>query len=233
MRRSIPATRAARSSTSMARCSASAPRSCPARAATSGSASPFRATWSVRSLRSCSSTATCTRPDRYRHPGLTPGLRASTRAPTTRRPRHADEPGSPSEQAGIEAGDVIVAIDDEPVDSSSDLRNEVGLVRAGEAVDVDPWCATTSGARSARRSELGHGRACAGVRSRRRSGSRCRYWPAPQVMEVPSDHPAFGRVRGVLGQRRGAGLRGRTFRPEPQTTSSPASTATRSPPSPI
>jgi serine protease DegQ len=43
---------------------------------------------------------------------------------------------SAAEKAGIEVGDVIVAIDDETVTSASDLRTAVGLRRSGETVRI-------------------------------------------------------------------------------------------------
>ena len=44
--------------------------------------------------------------------------------------------GSPSDEAGIEAGDVIYAVDGEAVRTSSDLRNRVGLTPAGESLEL-------------------------------------------------------------------------------------------------
>ena len=44
------------------------------------------------------------------------------------------EPDSPAEQAGIQAGDVIVAFNGERVEGSADLRNKVGLFRLGESL---------------------------------------------------------------------------------------------------
>jgi S1-C subfamily serine protease len=46
------------------------------------------------------------------------------------------QPGSAAEMAGIEIGDVVVAIDADPVQSSAALRNAVGLVRLGERVTL-------------------------------------------------------------------------------------------------
>ena len=43
-------------------------------------------------------------------------------------------PGTPAEEAGIQAGDVIVEMNGEQVTGSSDLRNKVGLLRVGDAV---------------------------------------------------------------------------------------------------
>ncbi len=47
------------------------------------------------------------------------------------------ESGSPAEAAGIQAGDVIVAVGGSPVEGSRDLRNSIGLVRAGEKIEVE------------------------------------------------------------------------------------------------
>ena len=43
-------------------------------------------------------------------------------------------PGTPAEEAGILAGDVIVGMNDESVIGATDLRNKVGLLRVGDAV---------------------------------------------------------------------------------------------------
>lgn len=46
------------------------------------------------------------------------------------------EPGSPANRAGLKTGDVIVSVDGRAVVGSSDLRNRIGLVRAGQAVEL-------------------------------------------------------------------------------------------------
>jgi len=46
------------------------------------------------------------------------------------------EPNSPAARAGLRQGDVVMAVDGAPVRNSSDLRNRIGLVRVGEAVDL-------------------------------------------------------------------------------------------------
>ncbi len=46
-------------------------------------------------------------------------------------------PGSAAEQAGIKISDVIVAIDDEPITGSRELRNTVGLMRQGQSVAIE------------------------------------------------------------------------------------------------
>jgi Do/DeqQ family serine protease len=47
--------------------------------------------------------------------------------------------GSPAEKAGIQAGDVIVAVDGRPVRGAADLRNQVGLERPGARVRLEVW----------------------------------------------------------------------------------------------
>ena len=47
------------------------------------------------------------------------------------------ESGSPAEDAGVQAGDVIVAVNGARVEGSRDLRNAVGMVRVGEEVEVE------------------------------------------------------------------------------------------------
>lgn len=44
--------------------------------------------------------------------------------------------GSPSDEAGIKAGDVIISVNDNPITSSTDLRNTVGLTPTGEKLEV-------------------------------------------------------------------------------------------------
>jgi serine protease DegQ len=46
------------------------------------------------------------------------------------------EPGTPAEQAGLQAGDVIVEVDRRAVRGASDLRNRIGLMRAGTEVEL-------------------------------------------------------------------------------------------------
>ena len=47
------------------------------------------------------------------------------------------ESRSPAETAGLQAGDVIVALGGSKVESSRDLRNSIGLVRVGDEIEID------------------------------------------------------------------------------------------------
>ncbi len=45
-------------------------------------------------------------------------------------------PGSAAEKAGLKPGDIIVAINDRPVEDSADVRNTIGLIRVGSRVKL-------------------------------------------------------------------------------------------------
>ncbi len=47
------------------------------------------------------------------------------------------EAGSAAEQAGLRPGDVITRLDDRDVSGAADLRNRIGLLRAGSAVELE------------------------------------------------------------------------------------------------
>lgn len=47
------------------------------------------------------------------------------------------EPKSPAEKAGIKVGDVIIAVNGNEVESSAQVRNEIGLLRIGTQVSIE------------------------------------------------------------------------------------------------
>lgn len=46
-------------------------------------------------------------------------------------------PGSAADEAGIEAGDIITKVNDEPIKSATELRNAIGLLRVEEKVRIE------------------------------------------------------------------------------------------------
>lgn len=102
------------------------------------------------------------------------------------------EPDTPADEAGLAAGDVIVAVDDETVEGSSDLRQKIGLRRPGDVVEIDylrdddretmeVTLADGGGWRLAARDQGAHD-ALAGVR----------------LSALDRTHPAWGEVDGVV-----------------------------------
>ena len=49
------------------------------------------------------------------------------------------ESDSPAENAGLQAGDVIVSVNGTTIEGSRDLRNAIGLVRVGDSVVAEVW----------------------------------------------------------------------------------------------
>ena len=101
------------------------------------------------------------------------------------------ESGSPAETAGIQAGDVIVAVDGTKVESSRDLRNSVGLVRVGEEIAID----VLREQREVRIDVLVGGA---------QIGARLGAVDAPPALQgamlrdLEQGDPAYGRIEGVI-----------------------------------
>ena len=101
-------------------------------------------------------------------------------------------PDSPAEAAGLEAGDVVVAINDEPVASAADLRNKVALMRIGQQARLDVL-------RNGRKRSF-----VAEIASREQFMADAGGEPHnPRLAGVTlgaiaEDAPAFGRVNGVM-----------------------------------
>jgi Do/DeqQ family serine protease len=126
---------------------------------------------------------------------VTPGLAQALELTTDRGALVTQvEPGSPSEQAGIQPGDVIVEINGKPIDSSGDLRNEIGLVRAGESVDVT---SIRDGERRTARATVARDAASSAAAARPADPSAVSLLAGATITELPRDHPAHGRTQGV------------------------------------
>jgi len=102
------------------------------------------------------------------------------------------EPDSPAQAEGIEAGDVIVAVDEHIIKSASDLRNTIGLTRAGEEVTIGLVRENRRLDFDVRIGNVGT-TAEAGIRTDERS-----VLEGAQLSNIPESHEAYGEVQGVL-----------------------------------
>ena len=99
------------------------------------------------------------------------------------------EEDSPAEAAGIEAGDVIVSVDDKPIEDHVDLRNRIGLTRVGETVRIG---IVRDGERVEKEAVIGQlqsGSFAGGTSSQKLEGV--------EFAEISRDHPWFDQVEGV------------------------------------
>jgi Do/DeqQ family serine protease len=126
---------------------------------------------------------------------VTPGLAQALELATDRGALVTQvEPGSPAEQAGIKPGDVVVSIDEQSIDSGADLRNAVGLVRAGSSISVT---AIRDGERRTVRTTIAPDIEAGGAAARAADPASVSLLAGATITELPRDHPAYGRVQGV------------------------------------
>lgn len=100
-------------------------------------------------------------------------------------------PDSAADRAGIAAGDVIIAIGDTRITGMSNLRNTIGLIRAGTEVDV---VLVRDGKQQTLKATVGESQQVASAE------------PTPgrsalegvQLSPLPSSHPSSGSVTGIL-----------------------------------
>ena len=102
-------------------------------------------------------------------------------------------PGSPAEKAGLQPGDVIVAVDGRPVKSATDLRNRIGLAERGSTVRLS---VIRDGERIEVPVQVGAPEALALA-----GGRLAPALTGARITEIPEDHPARGRVEGVYVAR--------------------------------
>ncbi|MBI2969674.1 MAG: DegQ family serine endoprotease [Gammaproteobacteria bacterium] len=99
-------------------------------------------------------------------------------------------PGSPAAEAGLQAGDVITAINRKPVKNASDVRNRVGLLPQGETVRFEvlrDGKSRTLTAKVAEGAEAGGG---PGAINPKLQGTT--------FADIDQSHPYFGRLQGVM-----------------------------------
>ncbi|HEY8520662.1 MAG TPA: DegQ family serine endoprotease [Gammaproteobacteria bacterium] len=108
------------------------------------------------------------------------------------------EPGSAAEAAGIMAGDVVIEVNGEAVVTSSDLRNEIGLMRVGETVALT---ILRDGQRRTINAMIGEVPPQPGARQGSPHQPERESLAALQgadLSNIPPNHPQYGSVRGVL-----------------------------------
>ena len=103
------------------------------------------------------------------------------------------ESDSPAEAAGLQAGDVIVAVDGSTVESSRDLRNAIGILRVGDTAEVEIR-------REQRRMRIG-----VGIDDPQNTGgTRVAAGNTPPALQgailrdLEQGDPAYGRIEGVI-----------------------------------
>ena len=108
------------------------------------------------------------------------------------------ESRSPAQTAGLQAGDVIVAVGGSKVESSRDLRNSIGLVRVGDEIEIDVQ-------RDQRR--IGFSVRVGGTETDVLAGA-VDAPPALQgamLRDLEQGDPAYGRIEGVIAAEVGRG----------------------------
>lgn len=100
------------------------------------------------------------------------------------------EPKSPAEAAGVKAGDIVVALNGDPLRSSADLRNRVGLVPVGEDVRLTVL-------RDGKKLEMTVKIAPGGqqVSAKR---DRTPFLEGSVILDMDQNHGLFGKVEGVV-----------------------------------
>jgi Do/DeqQ family serine protease len=97
--------------------------------------------------------------------------------------------GSPAEKSGIKSGDVITAINDEPVHTSAELRNAIGLLRAGAKISID---LLRDGKKQHVETEITEPK-----QTKAEAGDIDALLSGATLAPIQPDHPLAGRVEGV------------------------------------
>jgi serine protease DegQ len=127
---------------------------------------------------------------------LTPDLVAALDLTVSRGAMVSDvEPKSAAERAGIAVGDVITAIDGEPIESATALRNRVGLTRAGETIRIT---LLRDGRSRDVEAQIGEP---AAATAQPAPGAEVGKLEGAEFRDLDAEHPQYGRLRGVVVTR--------------------------------
>lgn len=110
------------------------------------------------------------------------------------------EPDSAAERAGLQAGDVVTALNGDTVDGSADLRNKVGLIRVGTEIELS---LIRDGRRENVRASVGG--VASGITSSSVEGPTIDRLRGAEFRNIDPSHPGFGTVTGVLVANVGQG----------------------------
>ncbi len=111
---------------------------------------------------------------------------------------------TPAAEAGLKAGDVIKRVDGKAVKSAADLRNKVGLMRAGDSVELVVLRNGETEAYDIKLTEQDQVAAAAGGG---KPAARNELLQGVTMSEISPEHPAHGRVEGVMVEQIERGTR--------------------------
>ncbi|MEM7467815.1 MAG: DegQ family serine endoprotease [Pseudomonadota bacterium] len=99
--------------------------------------------------------------------------------------------GSPAAKSGLQPGDVITRVNGKELTNAASLRNEIGLMRVGEKVELEY---IRDGKRRTLSTAVGEretiSEAAQGIRNKRLAGA--------SFGNIPTESPAYGRILGVM-----------------------------------
>ena len=98
--------------------------------------------------------------------------------------------GSPAAKAGLLPGDVVTKVNGKTVVNAASLRNEIGLMRVGEKVELEY---IRDGKRHTLKTKVGERESpekAQGMRNKRLAGA--------SFGNIPPESPAYGRILGVM-----------------------------------
>lgn len=98
--------------------------------------------------------------------------------------------GSPAQEAGLQAGDVITAVNGETVGGATELRNEIGLIERGSEVELTVMRDGEERSFTVEVADL-EARTLAG-------GETIPQLTGARLSNIPESHPAHGQIEGVL-----------------------------------
>lgn len=102
------------------------------------------------------------------------------------------EPDTPADQSGLQAGDVIVAVDGDAVENGADLRQKIGLHRPGDEVQITYL---RDGKRHTAEVKLAEG---GGPSTAARDRGAADALAGVRLAPLDRSHPAWGEVKGVV-----------------------------------